>query len=150
MPQVGFEARPVGSSPGSSWCFPAAPHKEADPSWHKSLSSYYSPPNGRGRKPLPILGCPYTPSIFTSFPLLSLHLNGQGAGGSGGQQRGEPGAQLASPLLSPPIGPSLSQPGHQHPSTLQLYLHLLGPLGSSFCASYSSYCFFSISSFSAT
>lgn len=126
-------------------------HKGADPSWHKSLSSHYSHQMGEEECPRPILGCPYT-QASPSFPLLSLHLNGLGAGRSGGQQLGEPGGAagltftVSSHRAFSPASPDTSIPARS--SFISISSDLLR--SSSFCASFSSYCFFSISSFSAT
>ena len=127
MPQVGF-SQASGLYRGPRECFPAAPTQGGRSLLaQKPLLLLFSP-NGRGRKPTPHSWVSLHPSIAITSPPVPPPKWARSwwqwwatARRARGLSRPHLYCLLPSGLLS-------SQPGHQHPSTLQLYLHLLGPL----------------------
>ena len=120
--------RPVGSIRVLVSIFQPHLHKEADHSWHKSLSSHCSHQMGEEECPTPHSWVSLHPSItIISPPVPPPKWAGSWSQwwATARRARGRSWPHLYCLL---PSGLLASQPGHQHPSTLQLHLHLLGPL----------------------
>lgn len=127
MPQVGF-SQVSGLYQGPRECFPAPPTQGGRSLLaQKPLLPLFSP-NGRGRMPTPHSWV----SLHPSIAIISPPVPPPKWAGSWSQwwatARGARGRSWPHLYCLLPSGLLASQPGHQHPSTLQLHLHLLRPL----------------------